>query len=256
MPQDMTAAGAQLCASIAAMGRTVVSLNVATCHDVTCNCNMRSAASSSTQPASFIHAPAASCESRKRKPHSGNNARKWAGKAKKRRLFEATYVDVSTRHSKHDPTVVVQKLALVDPLCMAERIYETNQALLFGTGEECPDFWRKFRCMRPNHPVFTDVAEADLQWCVPFAFHGDKGSGLANVPTIVMSWHPMLSFKQKTRAWLKRFLIGVAPNRKLADNTFNELCSHIAALWSPQTCLIFCLCCMLKLICRVNYAWS
>jgi hypothetical protein len=205
-------------------------LNVAPCYDVTSNCEMRSAASSSTQTSSLSPAPAAPCKSKKRKLHSGNNARLWAGKAKRRRLFDATYVDVTARRSKHDPSAVVQQLALVDPMCMAERIYHTNPALLFGTGDACLDFWRKYRCLRPHHPVFENISEAELQWCVPFALHGDKGTGLANVPTLVLSWHPMLTFKMKTRAWLKRFLIGVAPNRKLAQNTFNELCSHVASL--------------------------
>ena len=155
--------------------------------------------------------------------HSGNTARQWARRAAKRRIFQPKYVTVSSRKSRHDLSMVDRRLAIVSMKDMAVTLFNSHRHILFGPAGACERFWEKFRKVKPAHPIFQECTADELRYVFPFAIHGDEGSGLAAAPTLVLSWHPVLSFKEELKGWHKRFLIAICPARLMADNTLREL---------------------------------
>ena len=102
-----------------------------------------------------------------------------------------------------------------------------------GGGPSAERFWSQYRLHRPDHPLFCDL-DADLSTVFPYALHGDEGAGLAEVPTLVVSWQPLLCFKETKTEWAKRYLIAVCPQRKMSTNTLGEVLAEVAREWSPR----------------------
>ena len=99
--------------------------------------------------------------------------------ARKLRIFEPQYVDISVRHSKHDATVDQSRVAFVNPSLMAKFLFEHVPNTLLGSDGQAKTFWEMFRLKNPMHPLnFLDL-DVDLDLCFPYALHGDEGSGLA-----------------------------------------------------------------------------
>jgi hypothetical protein len=57
------------------------------------------------------------------------------------------------------------------------------------------------------------------------------------VPTLVISWQPLLCWKLKSSAWLKRHLIAVLPSRKLGATTAQDVCRMVAEMCPKLICV-------------------
>ena len=145
---------------------------------------------------------------------NNNASRVLKSLAAKKRLFQPVYANINCRTAKHDATPVIEQVAFVPPAAMAKALLLQDRRALFGESGAL-EFWRDFQKAHPAHELFTDI-DADLEYIFPYALHGDDGSGLCQVPTLVVSWQPVLSFKAKQAAWLKRYLIAIVSSRKMA----------------------------------------
>ena len=52
-------------------------------------------------------------------------------------------------------------------------------------------FWRVFKQIQPQHPVYSKAADA-LQYCIPCRVHADEGTGLRKTAVFQVSWGPLL----------------------------------------------------------------
>ena len=113
--------------------------------------------------------------------HSGNRARALSAITAKTRAFQPVVRQLLVRRGKHDPANVMENIALVPPVAMAQCLHAKSRQLLFGRGgEDAEAFWAAYRVHRPDHPIFA-VEGVDLKNTFPFSLHGDEGSGLAEV---------------------------------------------------------------------------
>jgi hypothetical protein len=148
----------------------------------------------------------------KKKKHLARCLKKMA---KRLVIFKPKYVQLHVRRSKHDATVEEANVGFVDPCMMAKVLFEQTPQMLLGKPGQASTFWQVFRLGNPTHPLFLDL-EADLDLCFPYALHGDEGSGLAEVPTLVISWQPIMAHDWHLTQWSKRFLIALCPKRRMA----------------------------------------
>ena len=71
----------------------------------------------------------------------------------------------------------------------------------------------RLRLREPGHVLFEGAGVAPSDLCFPIALHGDEGSGLNEVPTLVLSWQPL--FRRGEGGWKSRFVIGTFPARRM-----------------------------------------
>lgn len=53
-------------------------------------------------------------------------------------------------------------------------------------------FWNTYRRVDEHHKVFSSGIPLDS--CIPYMLHGDEGRGQCHVPSLVISWQPVVSF--------------------------------------------------------------
>ena len=51
-------------------------------------------------------------------------------------------------------------------------------------------FWRIFRKLAPDHPIYTDAL--DTECCIPIKLHMDEGTGLRKAAVLQITWGPVL----------------------------------------------------------------
>lgn len=113
--------------------------------------------------------------------HTGNRARALQAITAKACAFQPTVRQLLVRRGKHDPANVMENIALVPPVAMAQCLYAKSRHLLFGkVGGDAEAFWASYKLHRPDHPVFQ-VEGINLKYVFPYSLHGDEGSGLAEV---------------------------------------------------------------------------
>ncbi|CAE7598711.1 unnamed protein product [Symbiodinium sp. CCMP2592] len=58
----------------------------------------------------------------------------------------------------------------------------------------CAEFWERFRCIRPNHPIFDMSKDQKLllKDAIPILHHGDEGRSFCKKPIMILSSHGML----------------------------------------------------------------
>ena len=69
------------------------------------------------------------------------------------------------------------------------------------------NFWQTYRSIDSAHPTYT-VEGVDPCTTIPYALHGDEGSGLRKIPFLVESWQPIIGvkgpFHTNESGWLGR----------------------------------------------------
>ena len=60
--------------------------------------------------------------------------------------------------------------------------------------ELCKEFWHRWSCIRPNHPIFCMARENKLRLedCIPILHHGDEGRTYRRMPIMIISSHGLL----------------------------------------------------------------
>ena len=58
-------------------------------------------------------------------------------------------------------------------------------------GKILTDFWKSFKVLHPNHPVYQKYSDA-LHCCIPCKIHCDEGTGLRKAAVLQVSWGPVL----------------------------------------------------------------
>ena len=54
------------------------------------------------------------------------------------------------------------------------------------------EFWRRYRELDEEHPIFDSRAPEDWGRCIPYAIHGDEGRGKAKVPILIQSYQMII----------------------------------------------------------------
>jgi hypothetical protein len=108
--------------------------------------------------------------------------------------------------------------------------------ILFGFNIMSPACFKLYQQIRLAivEPVYADVynmagGSENGPW--PYVLYGDEGSGLAEVPTLVVTVRPIFPWRFRRRLanramdpWLTRFVTAVLPNRKCVRHSCDLHC--------------------------------
>ena len=72
------------------------------------------------------------------------------------------------------------------------------------------------------------LSSEELDDAFPFSLHGDEGTGLHSIPTLVLAWVPLLGEPEKQNA--SRYLITIMSSQRFVQRPVvcRRLCSKIA----------------------------